>query len=375
MLGPLSQTFASDIAGGRNVSVVYSPEIDTPSTSFIRKDYAPLPLADLTRAVLAAADTIVFDVDLAKLAVVSSLKDLIGGLRRPPTTLFAVDRGAARHFQTTQAYALGARAVIERPLSSVAIREALSALDIDPSPPAIRSTKGAAAASIAAAHRLIGASFAALSTGSPIELDQAMTASHELFSGIGQAGLERWLDTVRAHHAGTFQHCLLVTGAVVAYASHTALPEPTQTTLTIGALLHDVGKATIPNAILDKPGALTSAEFALVKTHPKVGADYLTAQGNVPPAIIDAVRHHHEYLDGSGYPDRLSGAQISAVARIMTVCDIYGALVEERSYKPAKTQSEALYVLIGMAQQGKVDYRVVRTFAAALGTALPETAQ
>ena len=189
MLGPLSQTFESDIAGGRNVSVVYSPEIDTPSTSFIRTDYAPLPLADLTRAVLAAADTIVFDVDLAKLAVVSSLKDLIGGLRRPPTTLFAVDRGAARHFQTTQAYALGARAVIERPLSSVAIREALSALDIDPSPPAIRSTKGAAAASIAAAHRLIGASFAALSTGSPIELDQAMTASHELFSGIGQAGL------------------------------------------------------------------------------------------------------------------------------------------------------------------------------------------
>ena len=166
-----------------------------------------------------------------------------------------------------------------------------------------------------------------------------------------------------------------MTGAVVAYASHTALPEPTQTTLTIGALLHDVGKATIPNAILDKPGALTSAEFALVKTHPKVGADYLTAQGNVPPAIIDAVRHHHEYLDGSGYPDRLSGAQISAVARIMTVCDIYGALVEERSYKPAKTQSEALYVLIGMAQQGKVDYRVVRTFAAALGTALPETAR
>ena len=176
---------------------------------------------------------------------------------------------------------------------------------------------------------------------------------------------------MRAHHAGTFQHCLLVTGAVVAYVNHADVSPEARTELALSALLHDIGKAEIPNAILDKPSALTPAEFAIVQRHPRIGADYLRQHTGLSASIIEPVLHHHEFLDGSGYPDRLKGAEISPATRIMTVCDIYGALVEARAYKSANTPAEALYVLIGMAQKGKVDFAVVRRLAAALGVALP----
>ena len=221
---------------------------------------------------------------------------------------------------------------------------------------------------------MIGASFNALSQGRPLAIDEAQAASRELFLGVGQAGLQTWLDTVRAHHAGTFQHCLLVTGAAVAYGTYAGMSEQKRTILTMAALLHDIGKAGIPNEILDKPGALTPDELAIIRSHPRIGATYLEKQPHLSPTIIDAVLHHHELLDGSGYPDKQHADAIGPITRIITVCDIYGALIEERAYKPARLPAEALYVLIGMAQQNKVDFAVVRTLASALGVTLPTEA-
>jgi HD-GYP domain-containing protein (c-di-GMP phosphodiesterase class II) len=75
---------------------------------------------------------------------------------------------------------------------------------------------------------------------------------------------------------------------------------------------------------------------------------------------LDAVRHHHEYLDGSGYPDGLQGQQINDLSRILTVCDTYGALIEQRAYKAATPPAEALEILAKMAKDGKVEYSLVR---------------
>jgi len=75
---------------------------------------------------------------------------------------------------------------------------------------------------------------------------------------------------------------------------------------------------------------------------------------------LDAVRHHHEYLDGSGYPDGLQGQQINDLSRILTVCDTYGALIEQRAYRAATPRAEALEILAKMAKDGKVEYSLVR---------------
>jgi putative nucleotidyltransferase with HDIG domain len=359
-------------AASGTIVFVFSPNLSTPASKFAGAGLTAIALDQLPSARLAGAAAIVFDVDVDDADVRATIRAATAKLRPMPPLIFAVDRGASMHFQTTQANAMGARTVIRRPVTAEAIAQSLAVLSVKH--PTFRSPidRRAGGASIAAAHQMIGASFAALSAGAPLQLEQATAASHDLFSGVGQAGLHNWLDLVREHHAGTFQHCMLVTGAVVAYVAEAGMPEAAATSLTIAALLHDIGKAEIPNAILDKPGKLTEAEFDIIRGHPRIGADYLKTQTQLPSAIIDPVLHHHEYLDGSGYPDGLVAARISLATRILTVCDIYGAMVEKRAYKPPLSQHEALYTLIGMAQRGKVDYAVVRTLASALGTALPE---
>ena len=353
---------------------VGAPSQVTPAAESARETRAAIDIAAVTAEALATADLVVVDIDLADAGSRERLRTALARMKRPPLLVFAVDRGAHFHLQQTQANALGASAVIRRPLNRDGIDEALAELGVHRLPEARRERRSGPRPelkSIAAAHHLIGASFTALSTGGRLDMEEAAAASRDLLAGVGQSGLHAWLDTVRAHHAGTFQHCLLVTGAVVAYVNHADVSPEARTELALSALLHDIGKAEIPNAILDKPSALTPAEFAIVQRHPRIGADYLRQHTGLSASIIEPVLHHHEFLDGSSYPDRLKGAEISPATRIMTVCDIYGALVEARAYKSANTPAEALYVLIGMAQKGKVDFAVVRRLAAALGVALP----
>ena len=115
--------------------------------------------------------------------------------------------------------------------------------------------------------------------------------------------------------------------------------EDDQRRLARAALLHDVGKAFIPVAILDKPDALTQEETDEMREHPRRGYEALAAQGGFPPEMLDVVLHHHEFLDGTGYPDGLSGKQISDIVRLTTIVDIYAALVENRAYRMQFTQS------------------------------------
>jgi HD-GYP domain-containing protein (c-di-GMP phosphodiesterase class II) len=125
-------------------------------------------------------------------------------------------------------------------------------------------------------------------------------------------------------------------------------------------MFHDIGKAKIPLAILDKPGRLDAEERALIETHPGAGYDLLKGNPGISPEILDAVRHHHEYLDGSGYPDALCAASISDIVRILTISDIFAALIEYRHYKPTMPRERAYEILQGM--RGKLEMPLVAAF-------------
>jgi putative nucleotidyltransferase with HDIG domain len=127
-----------------------------------------------------------------------------------------------------------------------------------------------------------------------------------------------------------------------------------------GALMHDVGKARIPTEVLDKPGELTSIEVEMVRRHPVIGANILLLNGAFDKEVVEIVTNHHEYLDGSGYPAGLRGSQISDLVRLVTICDIFGALVEQRAYKPALPASKAYDILVEMGS--KLDGALVRAF-------------
>jgi HD-GYP domain-containing protein (c-di-GMP phosphodiesterase class II) len=114
----------------------------------------------------------------------------------------------------------------------------------------------------------------------------------------------------------------------------------------IGAasLQHDMGKLSVPEHILNKPGTLTAVEFEVMKTHSSVGADILAAIEFRCP-VVPIVRHHHENWDGSGYPDRLSGTDIPIGARILSVVDCFDALTSDRPYRKRLSESEAMAIL------------------------------
>ena len=104
--------------------------------------------------------------------------------------------------------------------------------------------------------------------------------------------------------------------------------------LGLGLLVHDVGKLAVPPEILNKPGRLTAEEFAVMKTHPVAGVELLRP-ADMSPLSLSVVRDHHERIDGSGYPEKLSGAQIQEFPRIAAVADVYDAVTSERVYKDA----------------------------------------
>lgn len=196
------------------------------------------------------------------------------------------------------------------------------------------------------------------------EIDPVLHALHE-------GGLLRWLRLVEAHDDTTVRHCLLVAGLAAHFALHLGLSHEDRASLVRAALVHDVGKALIPLEILQKPGPLDAEELAVMRTHAALGHDLLIKSGMTDALALAATRHHHEMLDGSGYPDGLEGAAISDPVRLLTVCDIYAALIEHRPYRPAMPQAEALAILRRMTPD-RLEKALVEAFADSL-SGLQET--
>jgi putative two-component system response regulator len=140
------------------------------------------------------------------------------------------------------------------------------------------------------------------------------------------------------------------------------LSEQEREALRKSAVLHDVGKIVIPDHILNKPGRLTPEEFESIRQHPLQGVYIIEPLRSVRDAL-PAIRWHHERLDGSGYPDGLTGEQIPVMVRIMTIADVYDALTSRRPYHAALSPEEGINVLQDGAERGWWDKELVQAFA------------
>lgn len=139
------------------------------------------------------------------------------------------------------------------------------------------------------------------------------------------------------------------------------LSEDDLETLRLGASLHDVGKIGIPDAVLLKPGRLTPEEVEVIRTHPVIGAELCRPMRSLS-SVLPLIRHHHEKLDGSGYPDGLKGDQISRSVRVLSVADVYDALTTRRSYREGMPPEKAIAILEEEARRGWWDAEVVEAW-------------
>lgn len=293
--------------------------------------------------------------DLRSVGNIVALKSRAARLNRAAKRIFLVEHPS--HVCISQAYALGATLVLAGAIDRTRLLAALIApaerANSPPNPQ--RSEDGAEAAAMA-----IASMFTAATLGEPIDVGSATEAGRKIAERISEHGLTEWLTTVRRHHEGTYQHCLLVTGVAIDFGLSLGVGRTDLERLYSAAMFHDIGKASIPLEILDKPGQLDAGERTLIETHPVAGYDVLKAQRGISPEILDAVRHHHEYLDGSGYPDALCAESISDVVRILTISDIFAALIEHRAYRATMARSDAYDILRWMT--GKLEKALVASF-------------
>ena len=316
----------------------------------------PVRLDDFRASFLDSDPSIVFDIDLRR---VDNIRKLKGSLARRGRgcRIFLVDPNS--RLTVVHANVLGADSLLPRPATVAEMNAALhkhfgirtASLDDE-----------TVMQSIDAGVVALDESFAALAADAALNTDRIIDASGRIADAVSGLGIEDWLATVKGYHIGTFQHCMLVTGVAAAFGSKTGMARRDVVRLAVAGLLHDIGKAAVPIAILDKPTALTDDEMAVLRQHPATGFDYLTARSSVAQDTLSSVRHHHEYLDGSGYPDGLAASEIGDLTRIVTIADIYAALIERRSYKEPKSPAQAMMILNAMAQSGKVEMSLVREF-------------
>lgn len=326
--------------------------------------------------------TILFDVDLEAPRTISVLR---AGLKRTsePRAVIAVDPRSRRH--AVQADALGAAATIQRPLTGPRVLKTLEGVlarqtrvqpGKAPAPlipvreetvPPPKLDPRDAAQSVGLAGAVLNRLFDGLLSSRPVDPATVEAAASAIRDSIDRVGLDTWLAAVREQHAGTYLHSLLVTGVASVFAQHLGFSKDDRRRVAVGGLLHDIGKVKIPLQILDKPGVLSPAEFHIMKKHPSIGAAYLEAGGGFDPVVIDMVLHHHELLDGSGYPDGLRGDAIDRRTHILTVADIFSALVEERNYKLPMRADLSYRHLVSMATEHKLDPDLVKDFAPVAG--------
>ncbi len=172
--------------------------------------------------------------------------------------------------------------------------------------------------------------------------------------------------SIRERDIITYSHSRRVATYAHRLARHMGWPRRLARDLALSALVHDLGKTWIENDVLHKESALSSDERVSMERHPSIGARILDMYG-VPPFMVDAVLHHHEAYNGSGYPDHLAGEDIPIGARLLTVADVFDALTSVRPYKAALTAEEACERIKNGAG-AHFDPRVVDAFLALLAT-------
>ena len=165
---------------------------------------------------------------------------------------------------------------------------------------------------------------------------------------------------VDAKDSYTCGHSERVAEISLAIAKEMNLSDEEQYLIHIGAHLHDVGKIGIPDAVISKPGRLTNEEFALIREHPIIGY-HIVSKVKILQTVSLIVRHHHERIDGGGYPDGLVGDAIPLGARIVAVADAFDAMTTNRTYKVSMSISEALQELINCSGT-QFDREVVEVF-------------
>lgn len=217
------------------------------------------------------------------------------------------------------------------------------------------------------ANRIVRDMMGDLRLGKQLELEQIEPVVERIVDSVFRnADALMPLARLKEHDQYTFQHSVSVCALMTSFARALQLPRPTIREIALGALLHDVGKAKVPDEILNKPAQLTDAEFDKMKTHVVQSKIILQSTPGISTVALDVAAQHHERHDGTGYPNKLAGDQISLYGQMGAIVDVYDAITSNRVYRRGMPPTEALRKLLSWSNT-HFDPRLVQTFIRSIG--------
>lgn len=203
--------------------------------------------------------------------------------------------------------------------------------------------------------------------GQALDADAALPIVEEISSSVQRnPGALISLARLKNKDDYTYMHSVAVCALMVALATKLKLTDEKIRHAGLAGLLHDIGKMMIPSEILDKPGKLSDAEFTAIKSHPAEGYKLLVEGNGVSDIALDVCLHHHEKMNGLGYPDKLPGNQISLYAKMGAVCDVYDAITSDRPYKKGWEPAESIRKMASWCE-GHFDPVIFQAFVKTVG--------
>ena len=248
--------------------------------------------------------------------------------------------------------------------------EMLAAVTAEPVPlqkASLEEELGRARSVHAQAHKVVRGMMQDVRLGRAITLDNVEPVIEAVTGSILRNGSALLgLIGIKNKDDYTFLHSVSVCTLMIAFGRTLGLEGEALRQAGIGGLLHDVGKMKVPDAVLNKPGRLTEAEFELIKRHPADGHAILLESSGVGAVPLDITLHHHERIDGSGYPDKLLGDEISTMARMAAIVDVYDAITADRCYHKGMAPTEALRKMWEWSS-AHFDQRLLQAFMRCIG--------
>lgn len=264
--------------------------------------------------------------------------------------------------ENIQAAALGKSEILDRDMPlSLLLRNIKRFVTIDPLSTMPADTPAKVKEGVSKASFFLENLCLSAVTDTVVPVKAMEDSAMQMLSALDLDGLNDWLTAVNHHHSATYGHTLRVAGFAGAFARHLGWSDSDCREVVAGGLIHDIGKMRIPLSILDKAGPLTDDEKSLIRKHPLFGQEILKPRLEVPVEIKKMAIQHHEYLDGSGYPNGLKGDRITPKVRLMTICDIFVALTEDRAYRKGLAVRGALSKMRDMG--AKLDQEMLQRFA------------
>lgn len=319
-----------------------------------------VPLSAAARERIASARVIVLHSTLRGSADVAIFSKLVDEERRRSDTIYVAVNGERAGLVQAEALKIGC--IVPSFRAPQDIREAVQAILNRTLAIHLGGRSQRVARAIEsgdALYRQLGAAMRSDRPLPPAILEATAKAVSEV---TRRDGLMEWLGAVELHHSQTCRHMMTVAGYASSFGQFLSLHPSDVALLAEAGLLHDVGKLFIPISVLEKVGPLTEMERRAVNTHAMRGAHALIRGGRTEPEVVAAVRDHHEYLDGSGYPRGIGADSIGPLTRMVTIADIYTALTEQRAYKEPMAPRQAIGIMAGM--NGKLDQRLFAAFRA-----------